>query len=254
MIDSHAHLLEDAFDGDREELIARLPEQGVKRMIEAGVDVALSERAQQLAHTAPYIYFMAGIHPHETKDVPQDWEMRIAALAADEKCVAIGEIGLDYHYDFSPRTVQRELFARQLELAAKLQMPVCIHSREATEDTYAALKEFFPKVRGVLHSYSGSVEMAQKYLDLGYMISLGGVVTFKNANRLLEVAKMIPEDCLLVETDCPYLTPVPLRGRRNEPAYVRHTLECIARLRGVSPQELERQTEQNTYRAYSKLK
>ncbi len=253
MIDSHCHLLEERFDSDREELIAGLGGAGVSAVIEAGTNLADSVQARDLSRAHPMIYFLAGVHPHEAAGVPENYLGRLGELYRDEKCLGIGEIGLDYHYDFSPRAVQLRVFDEQLSLAKALSAPVCIHSREATQHVLEGLARYRGEVIGVLHCFSGSVETAKACLDLGYYISFAGPVTFKNANKLLDVAKMVPDDRILIETDSPYLAPVPMRGKRNQPAFVAHTLDRLCELRNQNREALERLTEENTQRLYGKM-
>ncbi|MDL2225926.1 TatD family hydrolase [Eubacteriales bacterium OttesenSCG-928-M02] len=253
MIDSHVHLLSERYDEDREQLLKDLPGLGITAAIEAGVDVAYCKEAQALCERVPYLYFLAGIHPHDAADTKEDYLAELRTLTTDKKCVGIGEIGLDYYYEHSPRDIQMDRFDAQMALAEELGLPVCIHSRDATAPTLDMLKKYAGKVMGVMHCYSGSVESAKVYLNLGYYISIAGPVTFKNAAKLPEVAKMVPVDRLLVETDCPYLAPVPKRGKRNQPDYVRYTMEYVAQLRDVSFEALEQQTEENTKRLYQRM-
>ena len=237
LLDTHAHLLSERFDEDREAVIMRLPQQGVIGLIEVGTTVADSEKAAQLAQQTDFVYAAAGVHPHEAAEVESGYIDRLRTLAAQPKVVAIGEIGLDYHYDFSPRDVQREVFGRQLELARALERPVIIHMREATQDTLAILREY-KGTRGVMHCFSGSAETAELCLELGLHVSFTGSVTFKNARKVVEAAAVVPMDRLMAETDCPYLSPEPVRGRRNDPSNVRLVLEKLAEIKGVAPEEL----------------
>lgn len=231
IFDSHAHYLDSAFDQDRDELLTKLFATDVCGIIEAATTAKASEKAVALAHRYAGLYATVGIHPEEAAGaVDGDLDI-LRRLATDDKVVAIGEIGLDHHYEeYCPRDVQKTWFRRQLELARELDLPVVIHDREAHEDTVALLKEYRP--RGVVHCFSGSVETAKEVLKLGMYIGIGGVVTFKNARKLVEVAAMIPKDRLLLETDAPYLAPVPHRGHRCDSSLIAHTAAAIAEIRG----------------------
>lgn len=237
LFDTHAHLLSEKFDEDRDALIARLPDLGIVGMIEVGTTVSDSVKAIELAEKADYIYATIGVHPHEAAEAEPDYIEQLRALAANPKVLAIGEIGLDYHYDFSPRDVQRDVFARQLELARELELPVAIHMREATQDTLAILKEHGIS-HGVMHCFSGSAETAEICVDMGLHLSFTGSVTFKNARKVVEAAAVVPLDRLMAETDCPYLSPEPVRGRRNDPSNVRYVIEKLAEIKGIAPDEM----------------
>lgn len=249
IFDSHAHYLDDRFNDDREELLATLLNTTVCGIIENGTDAATSRLAVELAHRHEKLWAAVGIHPGEAAEaVPQDLAV-LEALAADKKVVAIGEIGLDYHYDDAcPRDVQQHWFRSQLELANRLALPVVVHDREAHEDTLRFLQEYRPA--GVVHCFSGSVEMAKEILKLGMYIGLGGVVTFKNARKTVEVAAMLPFDRLLLETDAPYLAPVPHRGERCDASHIAYTAAVIAELRGIPTEELLNITADNARRLY----
>lgn len=237
IFDSHAHYLDNSFDEDREALLERLFSTDVCGIIEAATTVESSQKAIELARRFPHLYATVGIHPEEAATADDDAIDTLALLSKDEKVVAIGEIGLDYHYEeYCPRDLQELWFRRQLELAKTLDLPVVIHDREAHEDTIDLLKEYQP--RGVVHCFSGSVETAKEVLKLGMYIGIGGVVTFKNARKLVEVAAMVPEDRLLLETDAPYLAPVPHRGHRCDSSMIRFTAEVIAAIRGVTTDEV----------------
>ena len=244
VFDSQAHYDDEAFDPDRDELLAALPQQGICGVINCGSDLASSETSLRLAESYPYIYAAVGVHPHEAAAVPEDYLARISRLAAHPKAVAIGEIGLDYHYDFSPREVQIFLLSAQLRLANELGLPVILHDREAHSDMIELLEKYRP--RGVVHCFSGSVELAERTLRLGMYIGLGGAVTFKNARKPVEVARMVPPDRLLLETDAPYMTPVPFRGKRCDSTCIPITAEAIAGIRGISRDELLLQCKKNT--------
>lgn len=233
LFDTHAHLLSEQFDDDRAELIERLPSLGITGLIEIGTTVSDSRAAAVLAAEVDYIYAAVGVHPHEAKDAPADYLEQLAALAASPKVVAVGEIGLDYHYDFSPRDVQQQVFSAQLALANRLGLPVAIHMREATQDTLAILREH-SGITGVMHCYSGSPETAEILVELGLFVSFTGSVTFKNARKTVDAAAVVPISRIMAETDCPYLSPEPVRGRRNDPSNVRHVLQKLADIKGIS--------------------
>jgi len=232
IFDTHAHYTDKRFAPDRDDVLRSLPGRGVACVLTCGSDLPDSRAALALAGEHDYVYAACGVHPHEATSNLDD----LQALLRDDKCVALGEIGLDYHYDFSPRDVQRDCFARQLELARELDMPVIVHDREAHEDTLKLLQEYRP--RGVVHCFSGSWEFAREILALGMNIGLGGAVTFRNAKKPVEVAAKLPLERLLLETDAPYMTPEPFRGRRCDSAHIAYTAEKIAGLRGMGTQEL----------------
>lgn len=251
IFDSHAHYDDTAFDTDRDALLAALPLHRVGAVINAATDPVSAERCVCMARRYPHVYAAAGIHPEAVARATDDWLARIAAIARDRKVVAIGEIGLDYHYDdAAPREVQREWFRRQLALAGEMNLPVIVHDRDAHEDTLSLLREYRP--RGVVHCFSGSVEMMQEVVALGMYIGLGGVVTFKNAKRPAAVAAVVPMDRLLLETDAPYMSPEPCRGGRCDSSLILHTAARIAELRGVSTDKLLEQTYINAERLFLK--
>lgn len=233
LFDTHAHLLSEKFDEDREALIAALPGRGLTGVIEVGTNLETSRRAVHLAAQVDYIHAAIGIHPHDAAEAPVDYVERLAELAAQPEVVAIGEIGLDYYYDFSPRDVQCKVFDRQLALAVENNLPVVIHMREATQDTLSLLREH-KGLRGVMHCFSGSAETAKECLDMGLHVSFTGSVTFKNARKVVEAAAVVPLDRLMAETDCPYLSPEPVRGKRNDPSNVRYVIEKLAEIKGIS--------------------
>ncbi|MBZ2175073.1 TatD family hydrolase [Schnuerera sp. xch1] len=251
LIDSHAHLDNEKFDPDRDRLIKSLKQSGIELIINPGDDLASSIRAVSLSEEYDNVFAAVGIHPHSAKEMDDSTIDILKSFTNRKKVVAIGEIGLDYHYDNSPRDIQKEKFKEQLDLAKEVDLPVIIHSRDATQDTLEILKEAQnDKLEGVLHCYSGSVEMAMKYIDMGFYISLAGPVTFKNARIPKEVAKAVPMDKLLIETDSPYLTPEPHRGKRNEPVFVRYVAGIIAELRGITFEELATKTAENIKRLF----
>lgn len=253
MIDSHAHLDDEAFDDDRDQVINALYENGIDFIVNIACDLKSSKTSQELARTYENIYATVGVHPHDAITYTDEVEETLKILAQEKKVVAVGEIGLDYYYDNSPRHIQKEVFKRQLKLANELRKNVVVHSRDASQDTFDILKEAHDKYefKAVIHCYSQSLEMLKEYLRLGDYISLGGAVTFKNSKIRKEVAKIVPLDRLLLETDCPYMTPVPYRGKRNEPKYVNIVAEYIADLRGICKSDLVKVTDENTKRFYN---
>ncbi len=234
--DSHAHYDSGAFDEDRDSLLASLKEKGVCAAVNCGSDIPSSIKSLELAKKYDFIYAACGVHPHEADEAPEGWLSEVKKLCGEEKCVAVGEIGLDYHYDFSPRDIQLKFFEEQVILANELSLPVIVHDREAHEDTMNILRKHKPK--GVVHCFSGSAELAKEVLRLGMYIGLGGAATFKNARKPLEVAAIVPDDRLLIETDCPYMTPVPFRGQRNDSSFIPYSAAVIASVRNVSADEI----------------
>ncbi len=274
LIDSHAHLDFHQFDADREAVIERAQEAGLVAIVNIGTSLSSSRAAVALAEKYDFIYAAVGVHPHDAKTVTPEVLAELRTLARHPKVVAVGEIGLDYYRDLSPRAVQRRVFADQLALAAELALPIVIHSREAHDDVLAALRrwEGLPPGggteggngvlppgggteggNGVLHSYSAGPERLEEVLGLGFSIGISGPVTFPKANRLRAVAAAVPLERMLVETDCPYLTPQPYRGRRNEPAYVRYVIEAVARARGMPAEAVAQATADNTRRLFGVL-
>lgn len=243
IFDSHAHYDSDAFDADRKELLSALHSQGVCGIVNCGSDMATSLSSLELADEFDYIYAACGVHPHEAESCKQGYLPVLKKLCSEEKCVAVGEIGLDYHYDFSPREIQKQVFEQQIVLAKELDLPIIVHDREAHEDTLTLLKRYKPK--GVVHCFSGSAEMAKEIVKLGMYIGLGGAVTFKNARKPREVAEIVPSDRLLIETDCPYMTPVPHRGKRCDSSYIPFTAEVLAEVRNTTAQEILDLTRKN---------
>jgi TatD DNase family protein len=246
LFDSHAHLDDRRFDEDRELLIRGLKGRGISYVLNAGADMVSSRQSMELADEYDFIYASVGVHPHDAAGMKDEDLDTLAEMAEHPKVVAIGEIGLDYYYDNSPRDIQRKRFADQLELSADLSLPVIIHSRDAHKDTLDILTAHKSILKGcVLHCYSGSWDMAKLLLDMGFYISLGGPVTYKNAAKAVEIAQNIDLDYLLIETDSPYLTPHPHRGKRNDPAMVRFVAGRIAELRGMEVKDLARITLEN---------
>jgi TatD DNase family protein len=258
LIDCHAHLHDSAFDADRDEVLARSREAGVVSVVTAGTDIATSAAAVALAEYESSVWATVGIHPHEAEASSAADLGRLASLAASDRVVAIGEIGLDYHYDHSPRDAQRQRFEQQLDLAMQLHLPVVIHSREADEDTFAILSAWRRRPEpyevvsppGLMHCYSYGPGRAGHYLSLGLLLSLPGIVTYPNASAVRDVATAVDLDYLVVETDCPYLAPQSRRGRRNEPALVKETAERIADLRRTSLDKVCARTSANARRLF----
>lgn len=247
LIDSHCHIDDARYDADREAMIQRAKDAGIGHFVTIGCDLNTSRAAVALAQKHLFISATVGVHPHEVKHIKDGWYDELRTLAKSSRVVAYGEIGLDYHYDHSPRDVQRARFREQVRLARELRLPIVIHTREAQEDTITILKEEKAgDVGGVFHCFSGDAWLAKDALDLGFYLSFSGVVTFQNATMLRDIVKTVPLDHIMIETDAPYLTPAPHRGKRNEPAYVRHVAEKLAELHGVSTQEIEDATTKNT--------
>ncbi|ADG80991.1 TatD family hydrolase [Thermincola potens] len=253
LIDAHAHLDDSKYEQDRHEMLMRAKERGVTHIVNVGYDLPSSKRSIQLAEEYEFIFAAVGVHPHDVKEAPPDILDRLKDLVIHPKVVAIGEIGLDYYRDLSPRELQQERFRKQIELAIEVGLPIIVHDREAHGDTMAILKEYEGRVAGVLHCFSGSWDMARECINMGYYISFAGPVTFNNANKLREVAAKVPLHRLLVETDAPYLTPEPHRGKRNESAYVYYVAERIAQLRNIPVEELAHAAAENTLRLFSKM-
>lgn len=243
IFDTHAHYDDEQFDSDRSELLASLTGKGISGVISCGVNAESSKANIDLSEKYPFIYAAVGYHGLNTEDLTSDYLDILKGLIKNEKTVAIGEIGLDYHYEKETRDIQLKIFREQIELANEYDLPVIVHDREAHEDTLNILKELKPK--GVIHCFTGSVEMAKEIVKIGMYIGLGGAVTFKNAVKPVEVAKFVPADRLLVETDCPYMTPVPYRGKRNDSSLIPYTAEKIAEVRGVTAQEILDLTAEN---------
>jgi TatD DNase family protein len=251
LFDTHCHLDEPRVDADREAVLDDMAARGFTPCVLVGADWPSSLRVQALAHTRDFLYFAAGVHPHDAKDYTPETESDLRRMMADPRCVAWGEIGLDYYYDQSPRETQRAAFAAQLDAATEMQKPVIFHVRDAHGDVTDILRARRGRLpQGVLHCYSGSVEQAKIYLDMGFYISLAGAVTFKNAAKLPDVTRMVPGDRLLIETDSPYLAPEPVRGRRNDPRNVRYIAEKVAGLRGVPVEALAEMTRENGMRLF----
>lgn len=247
LIDSHAHLDSKEFDKDREEIVKSFKDLGIEYTIVPAANMKSSNKIVKLIKEYDELYGAVGVHPHDTKDMKIEDIEELFKLSEEEKVIAIGEIGLDYYYEYTDREIQKKWFREQIKLAKKIGLPIIVHEREAAKDVFDIISsEYDETLKGVIHCYSGSLEMAKKYIDLGFFISFAGPVTFKNAIKPKEVAKDIPLDRLLVETDSPYLTPVPFRGKRNNPTYVKYVAEEIAKLKDISLEELEKITNKNT--------
>ncbi|KAA0560265.1 MULTISPECIES: TatD family hydrolase [Bacillaceae] len=252
LFDTHVHLNAEQFDEDLEEVISRAREAGVEKMVVVGFDRPTINRAMELIEQYEFLYASIGWHPVDAIDMKDEDLAWIEELSNHPKVVAIGEMGLDYHWDKSPKDVQKEVFRKQIHLAKKVKLPIIIHNRDATQDIVDILREEgAEEVGGIMHCFSGSPEIAQECVDMNFYISLGGPVTFKNAKKPKEVAKEIPLEKLLIETDCPYLAPHPNRGKRNEPAYVKLVAEQIAELKEVSLEEVENITTENAKKLFN---
>lgn len=254
LIDSHAHLDDPRYNSDRDQILQRARDAGVERCVTIGCDLATSRAAVELADRYAFVYATVGVHPHEVKHIGEGWYEELRRLAEHPKVVAYGEIGLDYHYDHSPREIQRARFREQVRVARELGLPIVVHTREAQEDTVTILKEEgAADVGGVFHCFSGDSWLAKDALDMGFFLSFSGVITFQNATMLRDIAKTIPLDRILIETDCPYLTPVPHRGKRNEPAFVGLVAQKIAEIKAaesLSAEAIGRITSDNARRLF----
>lgn len=253
LFDSHTHLDDERFDQDRDEVVARAQAAGVDYIVNPGADLKSSERAVALARRYPIIYAAVGIHPHDAKaTLEPDWSWKaIEQLATEAKVVAIGEIGLDYYYDFSPRDIQKTVFRHQLGLAKAMGLPVIIHDRDAHQDVFDILSQEGAFETGVLmHCFAGSAELARQYVAKGAYLSLGGPITYKNARKSHEVIAAVGLEHLMIETDAPYLTPVPFRGKRNESAYVHYVCEQMAALKGLSYETVATATKENAQKFF----
>ena len=250
LFDTHAHVNDHAFDRDREEMLSGLAEKGIGLVMNAGCSLESSRESVALAEKYNFMYASVGSHPDSADEVNEEVLEEYRKLCKlNDKVKAIGEIGLDYHYEDIPRDIQKKAFRMQMALAQELNMPVIVHEREAHEDGMCIVKEF-PKVKGVFHCYSGSPEMARQLVDMGWYIGFTGVLTFKNARKAVETAATIPLERIVLETDCPYMAPEPHRGRRNDPGYLCHMAQKLAEIRGISVEEAIRATTENGKRLY----
>lgn len=250
IFDTHAHYDDDQFQEDREELLSAIQEQGVGTIVNVGASLEGCKDSLALAKKYPFVYAAVGVHPDHAGELNEETFAELEQWCQEEKVVAVGEIGLDYHWDEYPRDVQKHWFIKQLELARKLNLPVNIHSRDASEDTFQIMKEHAEGIPGIIHCFSGSKELAVEYVKLGFLIGVGGVVTFKNGKKLKQVVEAIPLTSIVLETDCPYLAPEPNRGKRNNSAYIKYVAEEIARIKGVTYEEVVAQTEENAKKVY----
>lgn len=242
--DSHAHYNDKQFDEDRDELLASLKNHNVGYIVNIGADMPSSLESIKLAEKYDFVYATVGVHPHEAKSVKEEDYEQLKKWLENEKVVGLGEIGLDYHYDFSPRDTQVEVFTKQLKICENITKPVIIHSREACQEVFDIIKNSNVR-KGVIHAYSGSAQLAKEYVKLGFHIGIGGVLTFKNARKLIEVVENIPIERILIETDSPYLTPVPFRGTRNCSKYLKEVVEKISEIKQISHEEVEKITFEN---------
>jgi TatD DNase family protein len=239
------------FNDDREKLLASMKENGVERIVNVGASMSSSAESVSLAERYDFMYAAVGVHPSEVDGLTDEDMIKLERYSANEKVVAIGEIGLDYHYDDTDKELQKKWFAKQLDVAVKTKMPVIIHSRDAASDTMDILKKYQGKLsQAVIHCYSYSEEMAKEYVKMGYYIGIGGVLTFKNAKKLKEVAKIIPIEKIVLETDCPYLSPEPNRGQRNDSTNIKYVVKELAGIKGISEEEIERITYENAMKMY----
>lgn len=251
IFDTHAHYDDEQFDADRDELLNSMETGGIGTIVDAGSTLESWDRILELTEKYPFVYGAIGIHPDEVGTLNEDEMKRMSALLDRKKIVAVGEIGLDYYWDKENHDIQKKWFVRQLDLAREKNMPVIIHSREAAADTMDIMKEHAAGMKAVIHCYSYSVEMAREYVKMGYYIGVGGVVTFKNAKKLKAVVEEIPLGRILLETDCPYLAPVPFRGKRNSSLNLPYVAEEIAGLKGITSEEVIQQTEKNARELYA---
>lgn len=254
LVDSHAHIGAAAFNKDRDQVMERARKAGVRAVVDVGSDLESSETAIALAQQYDEVYAVVGFHPHNAAKMTDGDIKKLAELAGQPKVVAIGEVGLDFYRNLSPRPEQFEAFQRQLELAEELGLPVVIHSRDAQEEVLGILTDWaarsgMDRPLGVLHCFSGDAELAQKYIDMGFLISIAGPVTYRNSHAP-EIARTVPLDKLVIETDCPYLTPVPYRGKRNEPSYVSLVADRIGEIRGMPSDSVGEQTAENALRLF----
>lgn len=251
IFETHAHYDDEQFDMDREALLLSMPEQGVGTIVNVSATYASCQRVVDQVQKYPFMYAAVGIHPDEVGSLNEERFQQMKELCKQEKVVAVGEIGLDYYWDNESHDLQKEWFVRQLDLARELKLPVLIHSREAAADTMEIMKQYGQGLKGVIHCFSYSKEMAVEYVKMGFYIGVGGVVTFKNARKLKETVEEIPLTSIVLETDCPYLAPVPYRGKRNNSAYIKYIAEEIAVIKGVSYEEVVEQTEKNARDLYN---
>lgn len=255
IFDSHAHYDDGAFDDDRDELLNKMAAAGVTEIVNVGASLQGVQASQDLVDRYPFIYAAVGVHPDEVGSLDEQKLQWMYELCRKPKTVAVGEIGLDYYWDKESHELQKQWFIRQLQMAKDVGLPVNIHSREAAQDTFDIMKaEHAGTTGGIIHCFSSSAQMAMEYVKLGYYIGIGGVVTFKNARVMKEVAAAVPLERIVIETDCPYLAPAPNRGKRNSSLYLPLVIEEIARIRGITPQEVEMAVYENTLHVYQKVR
>ena len=251
IFDTHAHYDDDAFDEDRDELLSGMAAKNVEYIVNVGASMASSERSLGLAEKYPFIYAAVGVHPDEVGELDEEKFAKLREWTKHEKVKAVGEIGLDYYWDKEGHDLQKHWFMRQMELAHEVNLPMIVHSREAAKDTLDMIIAAKPlELSGIIHCYSYSVEQAREYLDMGYYIGIGGVLTFKNAKKLKEVAEYAPLSQIVIETDCPYLAPTPFRGKRNDSSKLRYVAEELASIKQVSVEEVIRITNENGRKLY----
>ena len=250
IIDTHAHYDSEQFDEDREELLLSMEAKQVGIIVNMGASLGGCAASIALAEKYPFIYAGVGVHPDEVGELNEKTFSELKVMLGHEKVVCLGEIGLDYHWMVQEKDVQKKWFIRQLDLARELNMPVNIHSRDAAEDTFYTMKEYGQGLGGIIHCFSGSAELAKEYVEMGFHIGVGGVVTFKNGKKLKRVVEEIPLSAIVLETDCPYMAPTPFRGQRNNSSYIHYVVEEIARLKSLTTEEVEKATEANERRVY----
>ncbi len=252
IFETHAHYDDTAFSEDRDFLLQQMHREGIEYIVNIGCSMETSRGITELVRQYDFLYGTVGVHPEDAGSLTEPDMEELEELSRQEKILAIGEIGLDYHYDEPPRDIQKQWFVRQLDLAKRRQLPVVIHSRDAAKDTLDIMKaEHAGKTNGVIHCFSYGIEMAREYLNMGYYIGIGGVVTFKNGRKLKEVAEYVPLDSIVLETDAPYLAPVPFRGKRNCSLYLKYVAEELAQLKGISAEEVCAVTFENAKRLYN---
>ena len=257
IFETHAHYDDDRFEEDRHEILSSLPEAGIGIVINSGASVESTRDTVELARKYDHVYAAVGVHPSEIAELDEEFMDWMREQASWNKTVAIGEIGLDYYWDKEPEVQERQRywFGRQIEMARETGLPIIVHSRDAATDTMQVMKEHHAEeISGVIHCYSYSKEMAQEFIKMGYYIGVGGVVTFKNAKKLIETVEAIPLERILLETDCPYMAPEPYRGKRNSSLYLPYVVERIAQIKGVSTEEVEKITENNARTLFSKVR
>ena len=254
IFDTHAHYDDEQFDIDREELLGKMQEAGIETIVDVGASIETTKKALELAHRYDFIYAAVGVHPSEVEELDDEKLELLRELSRDEKCLAIGEIGLDYHWPDPAPELQKIWFKKQLDLARSEKLPVIIHSRDAAADTINIMKEeHAEEIGGVVHCFSYGKEIAKQCADMGFYIGIGGVLTFKNARKMVEVVENTPMDRIILETDCPYLAPEPYRGKRNSSLYLPYVVEKLAQIKGISCDEVERITRENARSMYRML-